>query len=139
MRSRDRVIFLLANTPEKQQECRNLSDKCYCIMKNTNQKPRDFQECLFILDSILEPAEKEAIKQMPESEVAYKLHFNVGHWIRNSWIYDDASPFKHFITKYDFMDIDAVSGLIITIYHRHVHRKELLIEEEIKKINWMDS
>ena len=46
--------------------------------------PRTKTECFEILDEMLSQEDKQAIAQMEDT---IDLHFSLGMWIRNNWIY----------------------------------------------------
>ena len=46
--------------------------------------PRTKTECFEILDETLSQEDKQAIAQMEDT---IDLHFSLGMWIRNNWIY----------------------------------------------------
>ena len=56
--------------------------------------PTTVRQAFRILDSILTPEDKERLQNMSRSEFLISMHFGLGAWIRNNWIYgasDDES------------------------------------------------
>lgn len=53
-------------------------------MSNKVRIPRTKTECFEILDETLSQEDKQAIAQMEDT---IDLHFSLGMWIRNNWIY----------------------------------------------------
>ena len=47
--------------------------------------PKTKKECFALLDEMLSKEDKEAIVQMEDT---IELHFTLGLWIRNNWIYN---------------------------------------------------
>ena len=55
-------------------------------MEVVNQPiPKTKKECFALLDEMLSKEDKEAIAQMEDT---IELHFTLGLWIRNNWIYN---------------------------------------------------
>jgi hypothetical protein len=101
---------------------------------NKNIKPINYNHAISLLDELLSIEQKREIQRCNELEVGAKMHFTLGLWIRNHWIYDMSSPLAQEIQKkVHVMGYDGYSSAIITIYHRHLNGKELKIEEEIEK------
>ena len=92
--------------------------------------PKTKEECFAILDKILSDEDKQSIKEM-EDTIA--LHFGLGMWIRNNWIYPQSQEdveklLKQFDDSGDedmplFIHPDDYSSMILDAYQEHLKSK----------------
>lgn len=100
-------------------------------MSNKVRIPRTRTECFEILDETLNQEDKEAIAQM---ENTIELHFSLGMWIRNNWIYPQSQEeveklLKQFDESGDddlplFMHPDDYSSVILDAYQDYLKHKQ---------------
>ena len=87
--------------------------------------PKTNKECYALLDEMLSEEEKQAVVEMDEAE----LHFTLGLWIRNNWLYpqsqeDTEELMKTFSKKPLFYyHPDDYSSIILTAYKKHLKQK----------------
>lgn len=86
--------------------------------------PKTNRECYALLDEMLSEEDKQAIV---EKEIV-ELHFTLGLWIRNNWLYPQSSEetealLKTFSKKPLFYHPDDVSSVILEAYRKHLKRK----------------
>ena len=89
--------------------------------------PKTNRECYALLDEMLSEEEKQYIIKKGTDE----LHFTLGLWIRNNWLYpqspeDTEELMKTFSNKSQFFyypDADDFSSIILEAYLRHLKRK----------------
>ena len=91
--------------------------------------PKTKEECFAQLDEMLTIEDKEAIAQMEDT---FELHFELGLWIRNNWIYnqneEDLKALLKDITgesEDDFFLIhpDDCSSVILDAYQEYLKQK----------------
>ena len=92
--------------------------------------PRTKTECFEILDEMLSQEDKDAIAQMEDT---IDLHFGLGMWIRNNWIYPQSQEdveklLKQFDDSGDddmplFMHPDDYSSTILDAYQDYLKHK----------------
>ena len=98
--------------------------KCGVEIYQTSQIPKTKKEAFALLDAMLSEEDKQAVV---ESDV-YDLHFSLGLWIRNNWLYaqnqeDSGKLLKAFGDDSLFCDPDDLSAIIIKAYRNHLKRK----------------
>lgn len=90
-----------------------------------NVIPKTNRECYALLDEMLSEEDKQAII---EKDV-FELHFTLGLWIRNNWIYPQSQEeteklLKTFSKKGSlFCHPDDYSSIILEAYRKHLKRK----------------
>ena len=99
-------------------------------MSDKARIPRTKAECFEILDEMLSQEDKDAIAQMEDT---IDLHFGLGMWIRNNWIYpqnqeDVEKLLKQFDDSGDddmplFMHPDDYSSTILDAYQDYLKHK----------------
>ena len=90
-----------------------------------NQIPKTNRECYALLDEILSEEDKQAIIEKGIEE----LHFTLGLWIRNNWLYPQSQEetgelLKTFSRKPLFYHPDDCSSIILEAYRKHLKRKK---------------
>lgn len=88
--------------------------------------PSNKKECFAQLDEILSETDKKAIV---EAKDIIELHFTLGLWIRNNWLYDRSeeeldSLSKAFRVNVPFFEADELSSAILEAYKKHLKRKQ---------------
>ena len=92
--------------------------------------PRTKEECFAILDEMLSAEEKAQIAEMEDT---IDLHFSLGLWIRNNWIYpQEGEAVEAFLKMFvDEEDKDYPHDLInIPIKEINRERKKKTIENK---------
>ena len=97
--------------------------KCGAKIYHAQQIPKTNRECYALLDEMLSVEDKKAIV---EKDI-YELHFTLGLWIRNNWIYPQSSEdveklLKTFSKETRFYDPDDSSSIILEAYRKHLKR-----------------
>ena len=88
--------------------------------------PQTKNDAFAQLDEILSEKDKN---ELANGE-AIEIHFSLGMWIRNNWIYEQKEEdvtrlAKAFRMDYIVFDPDGLSGKIIEYYQRYLKRKGL--------------
>jgi|APSaa5957512576_1039674.scaffolds.fasta_scaffold150821_1 hypothetical protein len=101
--------------------------------------PVTIPECFEILDAVVDEPSKENIRSMNEMDLV-DLHFDLGMFIRNNWLYDQNSPFvKSLRLKgLNWLHEDDVSLFLIKAYWRYLNGKpfdeETFIEQFLESV-----
>ena len=92
--------------------------------------PRTKEECFTILDEMLSAEEKAHIAEIEDT---IDLHFGLGMWIRNNWIYSQEGEavealLKEFVDEEDkdmplFIHPDDYSSTILDTYQEYLRNK----------------
>ena len=87
--------------------------------------PKTKKECFALLNEMLSEEDKQAII---ESKDVFELHFSLGLWIRNNWLYPQSQEeteelLKDFGKDGLFSHPDDQSSIIIEAYRKYLKRK----------------
>lgn len=94
--------------------------------------PKTKLECFTQLDKILSDEDKQAIINMEDT---IELHFTLGMWIRNNWIYPQSQEdVEKLLKQFDdtseedddiplFVHPDDYSSLILDVYQEYLKSK----------------
>ena len=93
--------------------------------------PKTKQECFEILDGMLSQEDKDAIAEMEDT---IDLHFGLGMWIRNNWIYPQSDEaVEALLRQFDddadddmplFIHPDDYSSMILDAYQEYLKSKK---------------
>jgi len=90
----------------------------------TEKIPKTKKECFAMLDEMLGEEDKQAIIEKDELE----LHYTLGLWIRNNWLYpqnqeETEELLKSFGESSMFCHPDDYSSILLKAYRKHLKRK----------------
>ena len=101
-------------------------------MKKDVTLPKTKEECFAILDEMLTEEDKQSIVEMEDT---IDLHFGLGMWIRNNWIYpQEQEDVEKLLKQFDdsgngnedmplFIHPDDYSSTILDAYQEYLKRK----------------
>ena len=99
-------------------------------MKKDVTIPKTKEECFTILDEMLTEEDKPSIVEMEDT---IELHFTLGMWIRNNWIYpQNQEEVEKLLRQFDdsgdedmplFIHPDDYSSAILDAYQEHLRKK----------------
>lgn len=95
--------------------------------------PRDLYDCFRELDKTMEPEVKKTFMAFSDEEVDRRTHASLGKWIDHKWSLTDGSRLSAYFTKMKVPHPDYMVGIIITSYHRHLHKKDLKVQEQVEQ------
>jgi hypothetical protein len=95
--------------------------------------PRDLYDCFRELDKSMEPDVKKNFMAFTDEEVDRRTHASLGKWIDHKWSLTDGSRLSAYFTKMKVPHPDYMVGIIITSYHRHLHKKDLKVQEQVER------
>ena len=100
-------------------------------MSKKDRIPKTKQECFIILDEMLSQEDKKAIVEMEDT---IDLHFGLGMWIRNNWIYpQDQKEVEKLLRQFDdeadddmplFIHPDDYSSMILDAYQEYLKQEK---------------
>ena len=101
--------------------------------------PATLDEAYKALDELLDPEDIEYIENLEEEDLIL-MHFGLGMWIRNNWLYPTDSRLTKYLLGLNprFGHPDNMSHFILMGYHAYLNGEEFFIEsymEEIRKEN----
>ena len=95
------------------------------------QIPKTKEECFVILDEMLSADDKAQIAEMEDT---IELHFSLGMWIRNNWIYPQSQEeVEKLLRQFDdsgdedmplFIHPDDYSSTILDAYQEYLKSKK---------------
>ena len=89
--------------------------------------PKTNKECYALLDEMLMLSEED--KQAIIEKGIEELHFTLGLWIRNNWLYPQSQEetdklLKTFSKNPPFYHPDDCSSIVLDAYRKHLMRKK---------------
>ena len=93
--------------------------------------PKNLDECFVELQKVLTPEQLTEFKSKKEEKIG-EYHFSIGRWIRNFWQLWGQSRLRVYFNNLGIYHPDNMSGIILTSFHRHLHNKDIKLEEQIK-------
>ncbi len=95
--------------------------------------PNNLEECFEELkNNILTEKEIKLFSSLVEENVS-SWHHSLGMDIRNNWgLWTNSSLAKYF-EGLGIMHADDMSGIILTSFHRYLHRQPIELEKQIKE------
>ena len=100
-------------------------------MKKDVTIPKTKEECFTILDEMLSEEDKHSIVEMEDT---VELHFSLGMWIRNNWIYQQNNEeVEALLRQFDddadddmplFIHPDDYSSMILDAYQEYLTKKK---------------
>jgi len=87
--------------------------------------PKTNRECYALLDKMLSEEDKQAIVE----KGTFELHFTLGLWIRNNWLYPQSPENTEALLKtfgkkaHFYYHPDDYSSIILEAYLRHLKRR----------------
>jgi len=93
-------------------------------------KPKTVAQALELLNSHMTTENLAQIQAMPE-DALYRLHFGLGRWIRNNWIYQGDKELLAFFKTQRLRHPDDMSTIIIQSFWRTLHKKPIQLIEQI--------
>jgi len=85
--------------------------------------PSTLEECYSFLDSLLASEDIDYLRSMKEDELI-ELHFSLGLWIRNNWLYPTQSHITDWFLEIGYTHIDDISYAIIKGYWSYLNEQE---------------
>ena len=84
--------------------------------------PRDIDEAVRALRSLLPESELREFAALSEQEASISAHFGIGMFIRNNWLYPAGSPLAASLRDEDdfFFDADSASDLVVRALWRNL-------------------
>lgn len=100
---------------------------------STTRKPKDLDEALDLLSTILSDDEFIFLKSRNQDNLYMEFHNNIGYLIRNSWCLSNYEITKWF-KSYGINDSDDMSMIIIRSYWRRINSKPIKFKEQVDQI-----
>jgi len=126
------IMFSLLNAHTKGSLKQEDSSAVYlytCDFKR-DDLPATLEECYKMLDEELDSEDIEFIKYSTETD-RIDMHFGLGMWIRNEWLYPTQSKLTSLLYESGVMHTDDMSAIIIEGYYRYLNGEQCSLEDLI--------
>ena len=102
--------------------------------------PKNLDEVFEELKSLSTPDATTKFALGEEDLVAERLHFGIGRWMRVNWNFEQGSRIVQHLKDLGIYRINDMSDFLIRVYHRHLNKRPLGIEELAEKYDraWND-
>ena len=94
--------------------------------------PMDLLDCFKQLDKLMEPEVRERFMAFSDEVVDKKTHGSLGLWIDHKWQLSEGSRLSAYFRKMGVPHPQYMVGIIITSYHRQLHKKDLKVKEQVE-------
>lgn len=96
------------------------------------QMPRNVDEAIKFFEKQWTEKQKQDFKNKPETGAVTELHFSVGLWIRNNWIYGERDKaLSEYFLKLGIHAPDDMSSIILISLHRRLNNKPIDLNEQV--------
>lgn len=96
--------------------------------------PSDLKDCFNQIDKLWSDSLKTVAKKWSEKEFIVKTHMGFGLWMRNNWQLWGGSRLSKYFNNLGIFHPDAISGVILTSYHRYLNGENLRLQEQIENL-----
>lgn len=93
--------------------------------------PMDINDCFKQLDKLMEEPVKKRFMAFSDEEVDRKTHASLGKWIDHKWQITQGSRISNYFIRMGVPHPEYTIGIILTSYHRYLHKKELKLKEQV--------
>lgn len=96
--------------------------------------PRDLANSFEELNRLIDPADRQKFKTLPESDAVRKLYFSLGRWIIQKWGFYEGSRLSHYLRQLGIYHPEDMSQVVIVSYHRYLNRLPLEVKTQVQAI-----
>jgi len=102
--------------------------------KTTKYIPKNIDECILKIDSMLNKKIKEYYACLSDTEFTCQQHFNLGLYMRNQWGLWWNSILGKYFNSNGIYHPDDMSGIILSCYHKHLCGAKYNFDDEVNKV-----
>jgi hypothetical protein len=95
--------------------------------------PMDLLDCFRNLDTLMDDGVRERFMAFSDEEVDKRTHGSLGKWLDNRWSISEGSRLTAYFRKMGVPHPDYMTGIIIRSYHRHLHKRDLKVKEQVNE------
>ncbi len=99
--------------------------------------PKDLNDCFRQLDKLMEPDVRKNFLEFSDEEVDKRTHGSLGKWIEHKWSLKEGSRLSHYFNTMQVPHPDYMVGIIIRSYHRHLHKRDIQLKEQVLEFREM--
>lgn len=98
-----------------------------------DKMPETLEECFEILTKMTGKKNLDVFKKTGEDTALAGIHFSGGMWIRNNWgLWGQKGKLYKYFKGLGLFHPDDMSSIILRSFHRHLNKKPLNVEEQVK-------
>lgn len=94
--------------------------------------PKDLNDCFRELDKLMEQDVREKFMAFSDEEADKRTHGSLGMWIDHKWSLTEGSRLSHYFNQMRVPHPDYMVGIIITSYHRYLHKRDIKLKEQVE-------
>ncbi len=98
----------------------------------SDYKPKNFNECLLQLDTLINDSLKQWIICLPDGRFGNIVHHSFGMYLRNNWGLWGETELAKNLYEMGIFHPDDMSAIILDSYQRKLKGEELKLEEQLK-------
>lgn len=95
--------------------------------------PKDLNDCFRELDKLMEQDVREKFMAFSDEEADKRTHGSLGVWIDHKWSLTEGSRLSNYFNQMRVPHPDYMVGIIITSYHRHLHKRDIKLKEQVER------
>lgn len=119
----------------KKNECDSILKTLHSTQADTlghiKTIPSDFNGCLDQLDTLINDKMKSWIKCLPDKEFGYRVHMDLGAYLRNNWKLWQSTELTKKLQQMGIFHPDDMTGVILTSYQRKLKGEDIKLQEQI--------
>jgi hypothetical protein len=118
---------------------RNLSILLFCFLSlaisGKGKKPANLDEALLYFEKKWTDKQKEEFKLKDEQKAVSEMHFSVGVWIRNEWLYGNKdTALVNFFNRKGIDQPNDMSTIILTSLHRKLNNLPIDLDTQVSNV-----
>ena len=95
--------------------------------------PKNLDEAILYFQQKWTKQDLDSFKKQDEVLAVSELHFGVGRWIRNNWVYGERDTFfTNYFNSLGIFDADDISSIVLTSLHRTLNKKDIELDKQIE-------
>lgn len=94
--------------------------------------PKDLNDCFKELDKLMEEEVRVTFKAFADEEADRRTHASIGKWLEHKWSLTEGSRLSDYFNKMKVPHPDYMVGIILTSYHRYLHKRDIKLKEQVE-------
>jgi len=109
-----------------------LHEKNLDLIGKSDYIPRNFEECLLQLDTLINDSLKQWIRCLPDRKFGNIVHHSLGMYLRNNWGLWGENELAKNLYEMGIFHPDDMSGIILDSYQRKIKGENIRLDEQLK-------
>jgi hypothetical protein len=111
---------------------KRLHEKGLDTIGKSSYNPKNFDECLLQLDTLINDSLKQWIRCLPDGRFGNIVHDSFGMYLRNNWGLWGETELAKNLYEMGIFHPDDMSAIILDSYQRKLKGEDIRIEEQLK-------